>query len=221
MKFVYPGISRVFKFDGTNASELIIENRRMLCELLNDITRQIDGIHGEAVLSISDTPVEFGKHVEIIDRFVPFELNTKSLQTCLCKAMEKEAVSDEFFSETGDLLTHTERYLDSLCFDYPCEVTFQKLSVGAIIKAASPGFEAKSEYVLENVFDYMSLVREFSGDKLFITVNLRCFFDDKEVQSFVDTAISHDFKLLMLESSERKALENTVRVIIDDDLCEI
>lgn len=221
MKFVYPGISHIFKFDGTNASELIIENRKMLCELLSDITGQIEGISGEAVLSIADTPIEFGKHVEIIDRFIPFELNTKSLQTCLCKAMEKEAVNDEFFSQTGDLLAHTERFLDSLCFDYPCGVSFRKLSVGAIIKAASPEFEAKSDSVLENVFDYMSLVREFDKDKLFITVNLRCFFDDKEVQSFVDTVISHDFKFLMLESSERKALGNTIRVIIDDDLCEI
>ena len=220
MRFVYPNITHAFEFFG-NACELIIENQKMLCDVLKDITGQADGMDGKAVLSLSDTPVDFGKYSEIIDRFIPFEVNTKTLQSSLCKAMEKDAVGDEFFVKTGEFLANAENYLDSLCFDYPCEVSFPKLSIGSFIKAASPQFEVKSDSILENILDYMMLVREFDRDKLFITVNLRSFFDDVEVQRFVDSTVSHDFKLLMIESHERKSLNKTVRVIIDNDLCEI
>ncbi|MBE6704580.1 MAG: hypothetical protein E7583_04900 [Ruminococcaceae bacterium] len=48
-----------------------------------------------------------------------------------------------------------------------------------------------------------------------------CYFDDNEVKEFIKSATSHDFKLLLLESTAFSSMPDVVRVIIDEDLCEI
>ena len=67
----------------------------------------------------------------------------------------------------------------------------------------------------------MELIREFVGDKLFVTVNFRSWFDDDSTELFMKTVLEHKYKLLMLESSERKRLSSEKRIIIDEDMCVI
>ena len=98
-----------------------------------------------------------------------------------------------------------------------------KRSVSTLLKAV--GIEIRDEYEghrgeVEKVLDYMELVREFDRDKLFITVNMRSFFDDDIIHQFQKTALSHEFKILMLESQSYPHLPLEKRITIDEDLCE-
>ena len=67
----------------------------------------------------------------------------------------------------------------------------------------------------------MTLVRELDKEKLFVFVNLRSWFLDEEVESFMQTALSHKFNVLLLDNREYTRLPGEKRTIIDRDLCEI
>ena len=66
----------------------------------------------------------------------------------------------------------------------------------------------------------MELVRELDHDRLFIMVNMRSYFTDEDMQTFVESASLHGFRVLLLESSARRKLKHTQRYTIDEDLCE-
>ena len=66
----------------------------------------------------------------------------------------------------------------------------------------------------------MELVREFDGDKLFVTVNMRDWFSDESIQAFMHTVLSHEYKVLMIEACSHSRLCEEQRVTIDMDLCE-
>lgn len=51
-------------------------------------------------------------------------------------------------------------------------------------------------------------------------INMRTYFADCEMETFVESVCLHDFKILLIESSARRKLKNTKRYIIDEDLCE-
>lgn len=70
------------------------------------------------------------------------------------------------------------------------------------------------------MLDYMELSRELERDKLFIFVNLRSYYADEEIQSFLDSIIAHEFRVFLIDSVSRERLFNELRVTIDDDLCE-
>ncbi len=221
MKWTHPELDRVFNTESDGIPTLIVENRPFFVRILSDIRQQTDGYKGQSILSRNDTPVDFSKNADIVDCFVPFDVNRKSLLTKMVSALEKTAYSPEQTAQTGNMLQQLQDYLDGLAFDYPCDMIFPKLSISGIIKSAGP--ELRNEYssIAEAVIDYMELVRTFDRERLFFIVNMRCFVPDGEMALFMSTALSHGYHLIMLESHAYPLLPLEQRTIVDDDLCEI
>lgn len=221
MIFVYPEIDRVFDVDDGTLNTVIIESQELFRRLLSDLSDRINGGTGKSILSQDDVPVDMSEYAEIVDRFVPFEINRKELLSKVASALEKQANAQENYEQTMKTLRDVEAFLDSLAFDFPCDILFPKLSVSSIIKCASPQLCDDSESLSERLINYMELIYEFDRQKLFITVNMRSFVSDAEAELFARTVIAHGYRVLMLESAERERLSNENRLIIDGDLCEI
>lgn len=220
MKWTHPELERVFDTESDAVPTLIVENRPFFVRLLSDLYQQTDGFSGQSVLSRNDTPIDFTKNAEIIENFVPFDINRKTLITKMISALEKAASSPEQTVPTGDLLQRIEEYLGGIAFDFPCDIIFPKLSISGLIKSAGPELRAEYETISEAVLDYMELVQTFDRERLFITVNMRCFVADEEMALFLSTAHSHGYHLLMLESHAYPLLPMESRTVVDDDLCE-
>ena len=221
MMFVYESIETQFSLDEGYVNELVIENKAFFRSVIENLAIQTQGGRGRGVLSVKDTPVDMAKYAELLTTFVPFDLNQKTLLTKICQALEKQAMLPERYEVTVSLLQNIESYVDELAFDFPCELTYVKLSAGNLFKSLGIEIETNQTSPLEKLFDYMSLVREFDKDKLFITVHLRSYFSDEELTSFIQTVLGHDMKLLMIESHAGEVLTRTKRCIVDEDLCEI
>lgn len=221
MKLAYKSMERVLNFDEGYVNELIIENKKMFFDLVNSMAIQSEGGHGDCVLSIADTPVEFCKYADITIQFAPFQINRKSLITKLCGAMEKNALNAENYINTVNLLGELEKYIFRLAEEFPFEINCQKLAIGPVIRTLAPEIEDNYTSTIEKIFTYMELVRELDRDKLFIMVNMRSYFSNDDMELFTESASLHDFKVLLLENAEAPKLRHTKRLIIDDDLCEI
>ncbi len=220
MKLVHPELMSVLCTDEPGVQTIVIENQNFMRKLILGLHSQINGSEGLFVLSKNDTPLDFAKNAELIDDVLFFDLNRKPLISKIISAMEFEATEGENIFEQNELLQRLELFLDKLAFPIPCDITYSKLSFSSIIKAV--GVELRDEYdnPLERLLDYMELVREFAGDKLFIIFNLRNFFGDKETELFLDTACRHAYNLIMFESHDYPRLKSERRITIDSDLCE-
>ena len=120
----------------------------------------------------------------------------------------------------SDLQTHDFYPLAGFC-SVGEKVPHREVTVGALLK--SVGITLRDDYpdALERLLDYMELVRRYERNKLFIFVNLRSYFPDDSVQRFLQTAIDHQYTLLLVDAWEHPRLPEERRLIIDKDLCEI
>lgn len=223
MRLAYPALSEVIPIGENSVPCLIIENRRLFRTLLCDAASAIDGNKTEMVLSEGDRILDMSKNAEILSDFICFDLNRKTLLNRIIGEMEKIAVSPEHYMKTRELLTNIENIIGEWAFPFPCDIVAGKISVSTLLK--SSGIELRDEYEghrgeVEKILDYIELVREFDRNKLFMTVNMRSFFDDEIIAEFMKTAISHEYRVLMLESQAYPKLALEKRVIIDADLCE-
>ena len=221
MKIVFSCLSEPITFSENIINTLIIENSICLRNTVTDIHNQISGLDGESVLSIDSTPIPFSKNAELITSFVPFELYNKSVITKIQGILEKNATNEEHYLKTQALLAEIEKYLFDISYDYPIDVSAEKLSVNSLLKAIGISIKEDHSSLIEKVFDHLELIREFDKVKLFITVNMRDYFSDDEMRIFFDSTLKHKFSLLMLESHERVLLPHEKRKIVDQDLCEI
>lgn len=223
MKLAYPAFSDVIIFDGNSTPTLVIENQSLFRKTICDMAISTEGYDTDLVLSKNEKIIDISKNAELLTDFINFDINKKSLLNKVIAELEKAAVSPEHYLKTQELLAEIDRRVDEWAFSFPCDIISSKISVSTLLKAV--GIEIRNEYdghigEVEKILDYMELVREFDRDKLFVTVNMRTFFDDAAMQEFLKTVASHEFKVFMLESQAYPLLDFEKRTTIDTDLCE-
>lgn len=199
---------------------LCIENQKLFRQFIEELRMEIAGQEGSIVFSIEDTVVKPQKSILMLEKFAPFEINTKEIINKISLALEKEAMNEEHYLQTMELLSQIERYFDTIS-NMHYNITLSKCDFSSIIKAVSPVLIDDYDNPLEAMIDYMDYIIEFLGDKLFVTVNLRSFFTDEELLAMVETVRAKGFKLLLIESVERSRIYGVNTILIDNDLCQI
>ena len=189
MKLVYKKMDHIISFEEGFVSELVIENRNLFYDFVHNLCTQIEGAAGDLTLSLEDKPVEFVRHADVTLQFAPFQLNKKSLLTKLCTTLEQRAMEPENYQKTALLLSEIDNFIQDMASEFPFDVCCSKLSVGPLLKGLGLEFAEDDKTDLEKIFDYMELVRELDKDRLFVMVNMRTYFPDKDLQSFINSAV--------------------------------
>ncbi|MBO4839428.1 MAG: type II-A CRISPR-associated protein Csn2 [Lachnospiraceae bacterium] len=200
---------------------LVIEEPRLFNSFVNELYSQLSGRDGRITVSEKDKPCSFSKKVEIVDRLVPFEVNTKALLSKLNIYFEQNALGPEYYEIGMQLLSEIEDYFNSMTMDLPCDVVFTKLNLGALVKAL--GIELRNDYhnLAEQVLDYLELVRVLERDKLLVFLNLRSFVSDTDLEIVSKDIVAKGYHVLLVDSHSRRRIPLENRITIDDDLCEI
>ncbi len=222
MKLVLPNIDHIFEHNGESVNEIIIENQALMREILMDLYGQINGLEGKAVLSDKDKPIPISKNIEIVDRFVPFELNKKALLNKISSELEKRTANPEMYSNTLELLSKVEKYLFDLSLGMTGDIMFSSVNISALVKSSGITLNEEYESLGEKIIDYIELVTEYDNrSKVFIFVGIRSYLDDTEMDAFIDTICRQGYLVTLIEPVEHLAIQGTKRYIIDKDLCEI
>ena len=221
MIFVHPDIETHIDTGNGRYNTLVIENQGFMTAMLTDITEQLAGRSGQAVLSKHGKPLPISKHLILLDRFIPFNLNQKALINHIVSAMIDKSNDPAQFEPTAEVMRAVENWLNELTYDLPCEVVFPKLMPSMLIKTAAPEILCAHDSIAERVLDLMELISEFEHGCLFVTVNMRAFVPDEEMALFSETVVSHGHAVLALEGRELPILPSERRILIDKDLCEI
>lgn len=214
-------------FDGTivvdedMVTSFVIENQRMFRAFLTELHAELNGDDTGFVLSDDDRIIKVSAKAEIISTFVPFFINEKRLLNKICSMVEKEALSEEYFGDTMKLLAELERYMGRLTDALPCSVSFDTITVSSLVKMCGISIDDDSESEIERVFNHLMLVRELLGDKLFVLVNMRTYFDDDDMQRFINTVVVHKLYVLLIDGYAYDKLDNMRQVVLDRDLCLI
>ena len=200
---------------------VVIENAAAFAEILRDIASSIEGNSEQSVLFDRDKMLSFSTSAELLSSFFPFEVNRKTLLNKITASLEKEALLPENYRMTMEMISSTERYLSSLAEAFDCNLTFGKISPSSTIKAS--GLEIIEDYTSlpEKLLDYFELVREFEREKVFFTVNLRSYLNVRDVESFFESIVLHDFSVIMFENKEYSKNKWENRLILDEDWCII
>ncbi len=220
MKFASPMFETVIEIKEGEVFSLILENKTLFRSYLEDLYAQANGENGSIILSKNDEPVPIKKYAEIMDSFVPFDINTKHMLSCICSVLEKRAADEDFFLKTSELLADIENYISDLCFELPFSPECKKLSAASLIKAAQVCVSYDYNHVIEAVADYMTIIREFDNTNLFVLVNFGSYFSETEIDMFIKTVKLKQMCVLMIDSGEFK-VSGIKRLTIDEDLCEI
>ena len=92
------------------AAELIVENQSALLSILDDLSSQVEGNDGKAVLSRNNSILTISKNLELITSFTPFSVNRKNLVNRLVLRLIEESVCESMYESTIELRSQIEEY---------------------------------------------------------------------------------------------------------------
>ena len=220
MKIVHPKINSKIEISDHEISVIVIEEPDFFSELLIDIKKQINNFEGNTVLSVSNEPVSFRKYVELITDPLSIEMNNRVILKKVIAAMEKCGQDAVYYERTQKLLAEIETYINDLRLNFDAEIECHDISFQQILKATELTVADEYSRLVDKIYAYMELIREFEGDKLFIFVNLSSYIGNEQLQEFVNTVIGHSFRVLLIDSHDFERLDKENRLIVDCDLCE-
>ena len=220
MKIVHPKINSKIEISDHEISVLVIEEPEFFYELLIDIKKQTNNFEGNTVLSVHNEHVSFHKYVELITDPLAIEMNSRTIIKKVLVAMEKCGQDAVYYERTQKLMAEIETYINDLSLNFDTEIECHDISFQQILKAAELTVADEYSRLVDRIYAYMELIREFEGDKLFIFVNLSSYIKNERLQEFVNTVVGHSFRVLLIDSHDFERLEKENRLIVDCDLCE-
>ncbi|MCR6546740.1 type II-A CRISPR-associated protein Csn2 [Dehalobacterium formicoaceticum] len=223
MKLAHPLLERPIVFEENKINVLVIENQKAFSEIVWELMEQINDGEGQFVLSSDLTHLELQKYMDLVIDLFSLDFNQKRIINKVYSKLKMIAVESEYYVDSTGLISEIMRYLEKILQEihYPLEYN-QEMDIGAIFKFADVKIGTDYETIIEKTIDYLTLLQEFIGIKLFVFINLKCYLSDQDLEQLYQFVIYNKYDILLLENTmrEKRFQQEKIR-IIDGDLCEI
>lgn len=201
---------------------LVIENQAYFIHFLTELYRGLKKYDCEIVLSSDGCPIDISKKLELLNVFVPFDTNTRTLITRLYKEAERLATGEDMFEITQQVIQNNLRYVGDIAQRLPFPLDYSPdFDIMELLKASNLRFDSHYDSLAEHVIDYMEIVNSLETEKCFVLLNFRNYVDDESIDDFYKTVLYKKLKVLIVSANDYAPSEYEKKTIIDKDLCVI
>ena len=201
--------------------ELVVESPTFLRQLLRDLT--VEDPSRQISVTEKGESLHFEKDIDVILNPVKLDFNNRRAMTTLLKLLVKTSLSEDFYLSTNSLKSKIIKYLDGVvgAEDFEFEVSTNDFMIDSLAKAANLHIVGDEDDFVELITDYMAMMADLTGAKLFVFFNLRSLITKKELKRLHHNLNNHQIDVLLVENLDHGALEGVPRVVVDEDTCEI
>lgn len=202
---------------------LVIENRSLFYNLINEIIMQIEGKDGNWVLSEESKILAINKTVSILVDYFRINYNSRSIIAKLYSNLKDLANSSEFFIATNDIKQALIEYIEKLTYDTQLPVDINTdFDFQSIFKTFDVRLLDDNLNLVDTLNTYLNISRDLTDNKLTIFVNLFDYLNDEDIIMLYKSISYNKHNVIFLENKFiRKRADNEIVHIIDNDLCEI
>lgn len=221
MKLVHSEYDVNLELKENQIQVVIIENSKMLAEIVQELYRQYNGGEGEFVLSENNKILPLNKHMELITDVFALDCNEKKIIAKLYQEMEEQA-AENLILESKELNSAILCYLEKICGMMPYHLEYQtEFFPSKIMKMADLKFEAEAENLLERIVEYLGITGKIFRCTVYIFVNLKLFLTKEEIEKLYEFAFYNKIPLILIEGVMGEIYSGEKITIIDMDKCMI
>lgn len=221
MRFSHTELSGELEWtDICHINELVIESPVFLRSVLRDLSAyEAMGVR----FTNSGKPMDAAKSIDVICNPLDLNFNNRRAMATLLKLLVKASLSDELYMETNAFKSRVVKYLDQVVDseNFVFEVAADDFAIDNIAKAVNLHIVDDEDDFVDLLTDYMSMMAELAGVKLFVFLNLRTMLTDGELARLIGNINNHQLNIFLIEGHQFGKVEGCDRIIVDADLCEI
>lgn len=213
-----------FNIPVNGVQTLVIENPKLYREFILNLLSQISGAEGE--LKFYENVEEKNMKNKMLFSGTPFffDVNNRRIIDSLYKNMEEVMLSEKF-DEYKELEFQIYNFLSSLLVNEHIDVELdEEIDIKKLFQSANIRISDlnESDDVLENISQYVSVIKKYTNIEIIIFTNVRSMFEHEEWQMLVNDIKKSDICMFNIETySSFIEVPGEKLYIIDEDLCEI
>ncbi len=223
MKLMHPSFEEPIEFIEGLPNILVIESKKLRVRILEDLTNQMETGDGNFVLSDENNILKIEKSAELIINPFSLDINQKKVIAKIQSTIKELANNESNYAESVRIIGEVVSYFENLGAQLEYPVSFNdNIELQDLIKISGVKVEVESISFFENVWNYICLLNDILGIKIFIFWNLQLFVQEKELKELYKIANYKKIHLFFMESFDFKEHTLFERItIIDKDLCVI
>ena len=222
MRMAHPRIEQAVEWtEKVRVWELVVESPEFLRGILRDFSEH----HAERDVNflVGGKSLKFETEVEFIMNPFKLDFNSRQATTALMKILLKTSSDEGMYLETSQMKTKILQYVEHIIatshLDF--EVTTSDFLIDALAKAVNVHIVGDEDDFTQLLIDYMLMMRDLVGVKVFVFAHLRSVLSQAELEAFIGDVSGRQLNMLLIESTDKDPIFGSGRIVIDRDLCEI
>lgn len=221
MTLVHSDNEIYIKFKENRVNVLVIENSKMMGEVVNELYNQCNGIEGNFIIAENDRLLKFTEKVIFITEPFSISCNSKKILTLLYKELEDEA-KNSMYEETNVLNSEIVKYIENIISKLQYPITFSDdFNINSIFKLVNVCLDDYCESICEKIINYIKIVSSLSKINTIIFLNLKSFVTIEEIKEIYKIAFYNKINILLIENYIYDKIEYEDVIVYDKDLCKI
>lgn len=221
MRLVIPTYDISIELKENIINVLSIENPEAYSFILREFWNQTRGMDGEIILSEGENVYSIAKVMECI--FNPFNIdcNDKKILNKLYQELKEYAIEnlvEENAELNSKMLQHIDRIASGVTYALDYSIDFDVIT---LLKIYGVSIQTVGESLLENIVEYLKVMRQICGICNFVFVGLKSYLNENELKQLYEFIFYEKINIIVIESIHTKSLEMEACQIIDNDLCVI
>lgn len=203
-------------------SVIILEDITLRLSLIDELYLQLAGKEGKWILVENEKNYELSKYIELILEPFSLQLNNKKLKTKLYHEISTIA-NDYFYSQGLELYSYICAYLENLLEKIPYPVKYKdEWNILELLKLYNIEIDEECNDICEKLFNYIKLMNQVCGIRIFITVNLKQYLTENQLLELYKFVRYSKIQLVLIEfNMYHKKIDGEDIYILDEDDCII
>lgn len=200
---------------------IVVENGRVLYQLMHELYLQSQGEDGHFVLSRENEILKLSRSMAVVLEPFTLNCNEKQLINKLYKELEKLG-KNELAKETSQIHTEFVKYIDKLCMRVPYPIMYNlDFETKDLLKLFEVRMEEQKESILDKLIEYLQVLKQLCNVDVISFLNLKSFLTKSELEGLYEYAFYCKIQLVLWENIMRQKLDQERVTIIDQDCCII
>ncbi len=223
MMIVHPLLEIPIEFVECQINILVIEDKKILVKLIEELIFQNNNGEGSFVLSENYSPISISKNMDIVKDFFSINPNDKKVINGVYSFLEKEAYTSENYVNTSSSLGELKKYISALIQLSDLNLTFKdEINIPSLLKIFDVKIDTTDNSLVLRLIEYMDTSIKYCGTKLFVFINLKSYFANDELLALYKHIFYNKIDVFLIESeSKDKICSEEKTYILDIDLCFI
>lgn len=221
MKIVHSGYGIILELEENWINVLVVEEKKVLVELIQDLCRQCEGEEGGFILSDDGREIDIAKNLSLITDPFSIDCNQRKVLNRLYQEMEKEHLY-EMSEEQEAFYSAYLSYVEHVCRSSDFMLTFQdRPGLQEILKLADVKIESTDQSLPEQIAEYIGIMNGLMKQRVFVFLNLKLFLTEWELKELYKACFYKKVHLVLLETVDQGRREEEKVCIIDKEKCVI